>query len=282
MKSQLLTIFACFFTLFLVAQENNSDTTQIELGDDTKVLVIKKAKEGSEKKSKSSDVLSEVDDLLLHRYELNTKKPAYYSGVEVGVATMMGLEGEQLPQGAEDFNINPIKSLYWGFNFAQLWVPILKNQGIFTGIGVSIQSITFNELNLEPTLNDQNEFLLVENNPHEDLIKRKMRVSYVHAPLMLSFNTSKYKKRNFHVGIGGTAYYKLSSMYKEKYKENGKVKKDKKTQDYSFNPFRIDASVRIGYGNFTLFANYAVTPMFREGKAPEMGLFTAGVQLVSW
>jgi hypothetical protein len=46
-----------------------------------------------------------------------------------------------------------------------------------------------------------------------------------------------------------------------------------------FNTNRISATARVGYGHFTLFASYQLTPLFKEGVAPTMRPLTIGLTL---
>ncbi|MCZ8285345.1 MAG: hypothetical protein O9353_07790, partial [Bacteroidia bacterium] len=56
------------------------------------------------------------------------------------------------------------------------------------------------------------------------------------------------------------------------------VRKD----SYNMNPFRLNAHASVGYRNFTLYADYALTPLFENGKGPELYPFTFGVKLISF
>ena len=48
------------------------------------------------------------------------------------------------------------------------------------------------------------------------------------------------------------------------------------------NDFRFNAVARVGYGDFTLFAAYSLTPMFDKDDGPEIYPFTVGISMFSW
>jgi hypothetical protein len=46
-----------------------------------------------------------------------------------------------------------------------------------------------------------------------------------------------------------------------------------------FNSTRLSLTGRVGYGNFSLFTSYALTPVFREGVGPKMNTLSVGLTL---
>jgi hypothetical protein len=56
--------------------------------------------------------------------------------------------------------------------------------------------------------------------------------------------------------------------------------------DYSINPFRVQATARVGYGWFRAFANYSLTPYFKKDSGvagqenPDIRVFSAGITLI--
>ncbi len=48
---------------------------------------------------------------------------------------------------------------------------------------------------------------------------------------------------------------------------------------YNLNPYQLNATARIGYKDFGVFANYSLLPLFETGLAEEAYPLTAGVSL---
>jgi hypothetical protein len=44
----------------------------------------------------------------------------------------------------------------------------------------------------------------------------------------------------------------------------------------------VNASVRVGYGNFLLFANYSLTEFFRKDLGPGLIPFSVGCRIVGF
>jgi hypothetical protein len=101
-------------------------------------------------------------------------------------------------------------------------------------------------------------------------------------PLLVEFNTNKNPKKAFHIALGAIGGYKLGSRTRQIMELKGNDIKFIKKDDYNINPFRVSAHASIGYHNFTLYANYALNPLFESGKGPELYPFTIGVKLVSF
>ena len=96
---------------------------------------------------------------------------------------------------------------------------------------------------------------------------------------MLELNTSKRDSRNFHIAFGVIGGLKLGSSTKQIFTTNNHTYETIRRDDYNLFPFKLDATVRIGYGDFTLFGTYSLTPLFEYGKGPELYPFTVGLRI---
>jgi hypothetical protein len=99
---------------------------------------------------------------------------------------------------------------------------------------------------------------------------------------MLEFNTNNYTDKCWHLSAGVLLGYKLWSKTKQVYEVDGDKKKEVNRGDYSLNPFKCDAMVRVGYGNFRLFATYALLELFESGEGPQLYPFTVGLTLINF
>jgi hypothetical protein len=105
-------------------------------------------------------------------------------------------------------------------------------------------------------------------------------MSFVNVPLLLEFNTSDKPHKSFHIAAGVIGGYKLTSRTKREYEIDGAAVKEIKKDDYNINPFRLDATVRVGYGDFTLFGTYSLTTLFERNKGPELYPFSVGIRIM--
>ena len=69
---------------------------------------------------------------------------------------------------------------------------------------------------------------------------------------------------------------------KYKYEEDGDTQKYKDNQNFNTNPFKVDLTARVGYGWFTDFATYSLTPLFEKNRGPELHAFSVGMALVGF
>jgi Putative auto-transporter adhesin, head GIN domain/Outer membrane protein beta-barrel domain len=116
-----------------------------------------------------------------------------------------------------------------------------------------------------------------------DYSKNRFKTWFINVPLLLEINTGENKKNSFHVSAGAILGYNLQTKIKYKYEKDGDTKKVKDKQSFNTNPFRVSLTTRIGYGNWiNLFATYSLTPLFEDGRGPELYPFTVGVTLLGF
>jgi hypothetical protein len=115
--------------------------------------------------------------------------------------------------------------------------------------------------------------------------KYKLATSYAEVPLELRFSTKPDdSRRSVKFAVGAKVGMLLNAHTKGNTLENkaGTTLNDYKEKLFSkqyFNKQRLSGTARIGFGHFTLFGSYALTPLFKEGVAPVIRPYTVGVTL---
>ena len=89
----------------------------------------------------------------------------------------------------------------------------------------------------------------------------------------------RHSKHRIFFSTGVIGGVKIGSSTKVQY-EGTEKGKDKTRNDFNLSQFRYGLTARIGYGGFRVFANYYPTPLFEEGKGPELYPFTVGLILL--
>jgi hypothetical protein len=112
--------------------------------------------------------------------------------------------------------------------------------------------------------------------------KNKLTASYATLPLLLEVNSNEYEKKSFHVGVGIIFGYRIGSHTKQVYEENDKTRKVKLYDDFNLDPFRYDATLRVGFRGYTIFASYGLNRLFKKNEGPELHPFTFGLTLLNW
>jgi hypothetical protein len=225
----------------------------------------------------------------------------------------MGLNGYVNPDFNMSFSrefeyldLEMTKSVAVYINFFEQNVALSKNQkwGMVTGLGVNWHNYRFSR---DTRLNEDSSFLIGYIDQNISIRKSKLTNLYFNVPLIFEFQTnSNHKKNSFHFGAGMIAGVRLSSHTKKYYDEWNKqfditrynpetdqydveftamspnYAKEKQFDDFFLQPFKFDATVRIGWGFINLFATYSVNQMFKIDKGPELYPWSAGITFVNF
>jgi hypothetical protein len=268
----LLVVFSCLCDTYAqdAGKSAAADTTKIIIGN-TKILVVEQPNQ-REVKSDSVKVKSDRD----LKNELT-----FWSGIDLGVNTLFNADGRNVPPaGAEWLDLEEIRSLSWSINFYQEKIRIYKNYvGVLTGAGLTYNSYGI-KTNARIVSNNDSTTAAVVPDSLFRFSKNKLRATYLRIPLMLEFNTSNDPDRTVHLAVGAIGGLRIGSITKQHYEIDGQNFRDRVKSDFNLNTFTLDAAVRVGYRNFTLWANYGLTPLFESGKGPEVYPLSVGLTLV--
>ncbi|MBS1568814.1 MAG: hypothetical protein JST45_05165 [Bacteroidetes bacterium] len=234
-------------------------------------------------------------DLRQERRNLFT----YWAGVELGINTFIAPDG-RVGDGPESgpLQLNNARSRFFAINFMEEKVEFGSHHaGLFTGLGLEFLNYKLSENN---TLMANGDSTWAVPMATPDLRKNKLRQIGLRVPLMLEFNTKRAKlpadaqelrgkpdwsfsrKDNFHLAFGVVGSWYFDTMYKQKYTEGGHNVKNRSKDDYNLLPYRLAARAQIGFGGLNLFAEYALTPIFEEGTAPDLRALNVGLTLVGF
>jgi len=174
------------------------------------------------------------------------------------------------------------RSFNFQWNLAQRNVNIYKKYiQLSTGIGFQFSNLKF-ENNTKLNADSSFTWGYVDSSNTFSYRKNRFKQSYVTVPLLLNFNTSKNLKNNFHLTMGVVGKYLLGSRSKQILLQNNNQYTFIRKDDYNINPFQFDGYASIGYRNFTVFGQYALTEMFKKNKGPQVYPFAVGIRLVSF
>jgi hypothetical protein len=238
--------------------DNNGDTTRFSVGE-KKILVIN------------------LHDSI-HKHKMEKVQP-HWAGIELGFNGYMTPDNKMFPEGYDFMQLDLAKSTSFSINFFDVGTKLYKRYVMLvTGFGLTYNNYRFRGDTI--LASGGNGIYGIGNTFNYS--KNKLTVSYFTVPVLLEFNTSKYSKRSFHVSTGCIFGYRAGSHTKQVYEEEGTERKIKSYSQFSINPWRVDATLRAGYRDFTLFANYDMVPLFRDEKGPELHPYTVGITLVGW
>jgi hypothetical protein len=274
----LLSAFAlCGFSAF---SQTEPDTTQITLGG-TRVVIIN---DGDTLSADSTSVDFNGDSSEELEDELRDQL-TFFSGLDLGMNLLVNASGStDLSSTANWLQLDYARSLSWRLNLLEQKIPLYKNYvGVLVGAGLTYNSYGFrNNVDVVSNTEAFPDTIFGQGIPAElrDYTKNKLRVTYLQVPVMLEVNTSENPKRSFHIAAGVIGGWKIGSITKQEYTNEGNDIRLRAKQDFNLTPLTLDASVRVGYGKFTLFGSYGLTPLFRNDRGPEVYSMTVGLQVV--
>jgi len=238
-----------------------SDTTRIDLNNAYITIISKN------KKTRMSENKKEKND----KYDLT-----WWNGVDVGVNGILG-KNHDFALGDESSFLEPrlAQSRYIAFNFAQVKARIVKDYvGITTGLTFEIYSFKYGGSDQFVFAGDS---LFSAPSGEKNITKNKLRAEYVGIPLLLEINTSDDPDRAFHISAGVIGKVRLGNMYKQKFDLDGDNSKTSIKGDLGLNRWALDATARIGYGYFTVFAQVGILPMFDNDNTGDVYNFATGI-----
>lgn len=206
-----------------------------------------------------------------HKNHNSDKFEGHWEGLELG---FNGLDRPDYGMyETKDFmSLNQGKSVEIDFNFYNLNIGLIDSYvGLISGIGIGFNDYRFeNPYTIEKGINRTEPVLL----DYDNLSKTKLAVSYLSIPILLEFQIPvNHKKDRLFLNTGVTGGVKIGSHTKVKHGDT----KDKDHDGFNLNPFKFEATARIGFEDVGLFAKYNLSPLFQSDKGPGLTPFTIGI-----
>jgi hypothetical protein len=155
------------------------------------------------------------------------------------------------------------------------------------GLGVSNSNIFFQKLDVQ--INSLQTVLPFNRLDSGNYFKKyKVATTFLEVPLELRFSQHPHdEKKSFKVAVG----LKIGTLLNAHTKGKNLLDRSGKTiNSYTekinkrtfFSPTRVAATLRVGYGNFSVFGSYQLTNLFKDGAAApmqplQMGLCISGL-----
>ncbi len=284
--------------------QDYSDTTNIKIGS-FEVEVI----DGDTTKVKVGNHVLIVDND--GDVKLKSCKPRRFNGHWGGVE--LGINGYLTPDFDANFgkeydylSLRYEKSIAVNLN---LWeqdfsLNRAKTLGFITGLGLSFNNYRFTQPTyLSPDSLNLSGFYM----RGVSVRKSKLTAMYLSLPLIFEIQTNNpHQRKRVHFGLGAIVNARLRSHTKIYFNEankqyrledpvtgipsfnyyttpnNGNRNIVKSFDSFSLQPFRIDATARIGFGPLNIFATYGLTQMFQKERGPELYNWVIGITLAGW
>lgn len=166
-----------------------------------------------------------------------------------------------------------------GFNMAFMYDFPFKTGSSFSvapGLGISSSNIFFKDQTVaigtvSPTL----QF------PADSTYKHyKLATTYLEIPVELRYRQfPDNANKGLKAGIGLKFGTLLNAHTKGKQLLSGSKQTEKVTDKRFFQTWRAAATARVGYGNFSVFTSYSLTPLLKQNAGPKINSFSIGLCL---
>lgn len=135
---------------------------------------------------------------------------------------------------------------------------------IHPGVGFGLERYKFNN-NKTLGYNSAQDRVFMTDVTLPNLRKTKLVTNYIDIPFEVRFSSRPDDpNRSFKVSLGFKVGLLYESFTKIKYSEDGERKKIKDKQNFNLFPIRYGPYFRIGGGNFSVYAYYSLSPLFKS------------------
>jgi len=265
-----------------------------KLGDDSLIIRIKK---------------HNFDNFSMHGCPFMHKRGKYnghWAGIDLGWNGYVNTDFNMtFPANEQYLNLKSSRSLTVNINPIELNLNLIKNHfGLTSGLGFSLNNYYLsNSYMLIPDSMTLVAYKVVDQYGNVAAMRvNKLFVSWITVPVLFEFQTNpKIKISSFHVSLGLIGGIRLQSYTKQEFRndddmtyylqdQSGKTiasiyinEKYVRTHgQFHLNPFKLDATMRIGWSFLNFWSTYTITPMFQKDQGPELYPWTIGITLLGW
>lgn len=282
MKKTILVTVAIILGFAVQISAQGKDTTRIKIGN-KKIIIIENSDDNADVRIDSLDGDYDIDfNEMKEKDECSDGFEGHWHGFEFGFNGLIDANNK-MPASDAPFAINMARSWTFGLNLFQKDIPLIKdNFGLIGGLGMQWRNYHF-ENNVKPEKVDGE---LVWNTIEDpEFTKNRLQATYLTGVVAMEFQTPVGRGDNeFFVMAGAFGNFRMGSNLKQRWNdEDGDKKKDKVKGDYYLNDLEYGLTGRIGIGKLNFFANYSLSPLFKEDKlAGNWKPVTVGIMIVGF
>jgi hypothetical protein len=199
--------------------------------------------------------------------ENESKNSAHWAGLEIGAQlnTSQFLSFNPIFDKNPEWQNIPLKSTIINLNlFAHKFRLFSDHLGLVTGYGFSFLNTDFKP-SYALQYNENSTIAVIDTT--ESFRRSTLYGFYLTMPVLFEVTTNSSFKKSFYLNAGVVGGLRLYSHHRQTGNyENGDKFEWITRAKFNLNPFMLDACLRIGYGSFGAFVNYAMLSTFKDGK----------------
>lgn len=267
MKTVFYSAILLLSTATFAQEEPKKDTTRVNMGKIEIILV-----DHSENEPGEMDTIDAApDEFEKEHFE------AHWAGVDMGFTMLMNDQFKTNFDANPYWENDPARSMTWNLNLLEHKFAIAKEYfGVSTGLGFSFTQVAFRDNYI---LSHDSDTLFAVIDSVNDYSKNKLKATYLTVPLLLEFCTNADEDKSFYLAAGVVGGVRLTSRIKRNGEFDGKEFQQIQKGTYGLNSFKLEGTVRLGYGSWGAFANYSLLPLFDTAKTVEVYPLTFGLSL---
>lgn len=144
-------------------------------------------------------------------------------------------------------------------------------------VGVGISNSNFSLLNTRASLNEPSPSIMFRD-IDSTYKSSKLRMTYIEAPLELRYFGNKINRnKGFKAAVGVRIGYLASTRAKFKHNVDGNWITMKEGNSRFTNQWKFAPTVRIGWGNVSIYGSYSLTALFKDTYGPEVYPYSIGL-----
>lgn len=291
--------------VIIVKTDKYNDTTYIKIPGGS--VTVTESEDTVKIRLGNREMIIDEDGNVITKRCGKPKFNGHWAGVDIGFNGYVNKDfNMNFPRETEYMDLRMEKSIAVNLNFFEQNIPLAKNQkwGMLTGLGLAFNNYRF----MRPSrLSMDSSALIGYLDEGISIKKSKLTAMYLTLPVLFEFQTAPiYHKKGFHINTGIIVGARLTSHTKKYYNELNKEfdvtlynpetgqydivytamsPDDPKAHHYGdwfLQPFKFDATARIGWNFLNFWATYSLNTMFRKDKGPELYPWSAGITLVGF
>lgn len=256
----LLTFLICANLGLAQEEKTGSDTTRFTIGNTEFIIVDKDTIQVEE--TEDNELPDDDDFGWDDRMDL-----AHWSGFDVGVNILMNNQFQSEFQ-EDHLILDPAKSFTYNFNIFEYFIKFgTPHVGLTTGLGFSHSRFGLKDSYMRYGANSDSTFAYADSSLLNGFKTNQLRVSHFNIPILFTINTSKNKKKNFHLSFGVIGGVRIGSKVRYKYEVIEGETEQFTRGKYNINPFHASLTTRIGFRKIGFFATYNMLSLFEGDKS---------------